>query len=50
MPAYMAFSSFGNQAMQQVAQNAEREYLAFLAKDFADEWRVTTTTSLFDYG
>ena len=49
MPAYMAFSSFGNQAMQQVAQNAEREYLAFLAKDFADEWRVTTSTSLFDY-
>jgi hypothetical protein len=50
MPAYMAFSSFGNPAMQQVAQQAEREYLAFLAKDFADEWRVSDITSLFDYG
>ena len=50
MPAYMAFSTFGNPATQQMAQNAEKEYLAFLAKDFADEWRVTVLTTLFEYG
>lgn len=50
IPVYAAFSSFGNQAMQQMTQNAEREYLAFLAKDFADEWRLTDNNTLFDYG
>lgn len=49
-PAYMAFSSFGNSQMQQASNVAEKEYLAFLAKDFARDFRVTNTTSLFDYG
>ncbi|MDP4865225.1 MAG: VWD domain-containing protein [Crocinitomicaceae bacterium] len=49
-PAYMAFSSFGNSQMQQGSDIAEKEYLAFLAKDFARQFRITPMTSLFDYG
>jgi hypothetical protein len=49
-PAYMAFSSFGNEQMQQASNEAEKEYLAFLARDFARSFRVTPTTTLFDYG
>ncbi|MDP4683155.1 MAG: VWD domain-containing protein [Crocinitomicaceae bacterium] len=49
-PAYMAFSSFGNSQKQQGSDIAEKEYLAFLAKDFARQFRITPMTSLFDYG
>lgn len=49
-PAYMAFSSFGNDQLQQASNEAEKEYLAFLARDFARSFRVTPATSLFDYG
>jgi DedD protein len=49
-PAYMAFSSFGNSQMQQASDVAEKEYLAFLARDFARQFRITPLTSLFDYG
>lgn len=38
---------FGNSS---ISKNAEKEYLAFLASTFADEWRVDESTSLFDYG
>jgi len=31
-------------------QLLEKEYLAFLAKDFARQYRITPETSLFDYG
>ena len=37
---------FGN---SNVSQYAEKEYLAFLAGNFAEEWRINQTTSLFDY-
>lgn len=40
-------SVFGNSS---ISKHAEKEYLAFLAGSFADEWRVNQTTSLFDYG
>ena len=49
-PAYMAFSSFGNSQLQQGSDIAEKEYLAFLARDFARQFRITPFTSLFDYG
>jgi hypothetical protein len=49
-PAYMAFSSFGNSQMQRASDVAEKEYLAFLARDFARQFRITPMTSLFDYG
>ncbi len=49
-PAYASFSSFGNPMLQQASVAAEREYLNFLSRDFADDWRVTEQTSLFDYG
>lgn len=48
-PTYMAFSTFGNSSMQQASAFAEKEYLSFLAKDFAEDWRVTSQTTLFDY-
>jgi len=48
-PTYMAFSTFGNPSLQQASNIAEKEYLAYLAKDFADDWRVTSQTTLFDY-
>lgn len=49
-PMYMAFSSFGNDNLERASNEAEKEYLAFLAKDFARMWRVTPETTLFDYG
>ncbi len=48
-PNYMAFSTFGNSSLQQASAFAEKEYLSFLAKDFAEDWRVTSQTTLFDY-
>lgn len=48
-PNYMAFSTFGNSSLEQASNIAEKEYLAFLAKDFAEDWRVTSQTTLFDY-
>jgi hypothetical protein len=38
---------FGNSA---VSDQMEKERLAFLAKDFADHFRITPQNSLFDYG
>lgn len=49
-PTYMAFSTFGGSQMQQASNEMEKEYLAFLARDYARQFRVTPTTSLFDYG
>ena len=49
-PAYMAFSSFGGSQMQQASNEMEKEYLAFLARDYARQFRVSPTTTLFDYG
>lgn len=48
-PVYASFSSFGNPMLQQATVVAEREYLNFLARDFAEDWRVTDQTTLFDY-
>ncbi len=44
-----AFSSFGNQQLNRASDEMEKEYLAFLAKDFARTWRITDLTSLFEY-
>jgi hypothetical protein len=44
-----SFSSFGNDAMQQASNEMEKEYLAFIARDFARKYRITQETSLFDY-
>jgi hypothetical protein len=49
MPPMMAFSTFGNSQLQRGSNTAEKEYLAFLARDFARQWRITQETSLFDY-
>lgn len=48
-PVYASFSTFGNPALASASRMAEQEYLSFLAKDFADNWRVTNQTTLFDY-
>jgi hypothetical protein len=49
-PVYASFSTFGNSNLARGSEIAEKEYLAFLAKDFAEEWRVNDLTTLFDYG
>ena len=49
-PSMMAFSTFGNSSLQRGSNAAEKEYLAFLARDFANDHRVNQTNSLFDYG
>ena len=49
-PTYGAFSSFGNSQLEQASNAAEKEYLAFLARDFARSYRITQINSLFDYG
>jgi len=48
-PVYASFSSFGNPMLQKASDAAEREYLSFLTRDFAEDWRVTDQTTLFDY-
>ncbi len=48
-PVYQAFSTFGNPVMQQASIIAEKEYLSYLSQNFADDWRVTDMTTLFDY-
>lgn len=44
------FGPFGNREFGRRDNNMEKEYLAFLARDFANQYRVTSVTSLFDYG
>lgn len=44
------FDPFGDRDFGRSSASMEREYLAFLARDFANQHRVTTLTSLFDYG
>ncbi|MES2556382.1 MAG: VWD domain-containing protein [Bacteroidota bacterium] len=48
-PDNLAFHTFGN-TNDPAAQAMEREYLAWMSKDFAGSWRVEQPTSLFDYG
>jgi len=48
-PVYQAFSTFGNPLMQQASILAEKEYLSYLSQSFADDWRVSDMTTLFDY-
>lgn len=47
--AYQSFSTFGNPIMQQASIITEKEYLSYLAQSFADNWRITDNTTLFDY-
>jgi len=49
-PSMLAFSTFGNSSLQRGSNTAEKEYLAFLARDFANDWRISQQNSLFDYG
>ncbi|MFN5844169.1 MAG: VWD domain-containing protein [Flavobacteriia bacterium] len=43
----MSIAMMGN---SEIANQLEKEHLAFLARDFARAFRVTAQTSLFDYG
>ena len=48
-------SGFGDVASRdfgdsRVSDDMQRQYLAFLSKDFAMSWRITPEESLFDYG
>ncbi len=44
------FEPFGNQTFGRSNANLQREHLSFLANDFGRRYRVTQTSSLFDYG
>jgi hypothetical protein len=44
-----SFSTFGNSTMQQASNEMEKEYLAFMARNLARNFRITQETSLFDY-
>lgn len=47
---FVNYVSFGNEDMSRMAKQAEKEHLAYLAKDFANDWRVNMGNTLFDYG
>ena len=40
---------FGNSLVAKLSAQAERQYLTYLANEFADQWRVTNENSLFEY-
>jgi len=44
------FEPFGNQTFGRSNASLQREHLAFLANDFGRRYRVTQTSTLFDYG
>ena len=48
-PSNLVYQSFGSGPMNGSQAAMEKEYLAYLAKDFARAWRITPQTSLFDY-
>jgi hypothetical protein len=41
--------AFDSREANQMNQLAEQEFQAYLAKDFAEDWRLTDRNSLFDY-
>ncbi|MEN9743865.1 MAG: hypothetical protein RLZZ65_1670 [Bacteroidota bacterium] len=41
--------AFDNRQADQMSQYAEQEFQAYLAKNFAEEWRLTMQNTLFDY-
>ncbi|MES2587701.1 MAG: VWD domain-containing protein [Bacteroidota bacterium] len=46
---FISMVTFGDQN-QEIAQDLEKEHLAYIAKEFASQWRVTPENTLFDYG
>lgn len=50
MASSTIFDPFGSNDFGRDNANMEKQYLAFIAKDFAQMYRVTQLTSLFDYG
>lgn len=50
MASSTIFDPFGSNDFSRDNANMEKQYLAFIAKDFARMYRVTQLTSLFDYG
>ncbi|MFN5418657.1 MAG: VWD domain-containing protein [Flavobacteriia bacterium] len=47
---FVSYVSFGNDEANRIAKDIEKQHLAYLAQDFADEWRVNNENTLFDYG
>ncbi len=45
----LAWQNWGSGPSNARTDAMEKEYLAYLAKDFARSWRITPETSLFDY-
>lgn len=48
-PRMMAFSTFGDESLERGSTYAEKQFLAFIAKSFAADWRVNDFNTLFDY-
>jgi hypothetical protein len=46
---FFRYATLGNSDANRVNANMEKQYLAFLTKEFAEDWRVTNETSLFEY-
>ena len=49
MPQVSYSAIFGNSLLSKLTAQAERQYLTFLANEFADLWRVTNESTLFEY-
>lgn len=47
---FVSYVSLGNDEANRIAKDVERAHLSYIAKDFADEWRVNNENTLFDYG
>lgn len=40
---------FGNSLLTKLGAQAEKQYLSYLANQFAEQWRVSSETTLFEY-
>ncbi len=49
LASFRSIGIFSEGAFGQTSRSVEEEYLQFLTRDFADDWRVTQATSLFEY-
>ncbi len=47
---FISMMTFGNSELDNISENEEKIHLAYIAKEFATQWRVTNDNTLFDYG
>lgn len=49
-PSVSYSALFGNSVFSKIGAQAEKQYLSFLAIQFAEQWRVNNENTLFEYG